>query len=138
MLVWLYAAPGLRYTVRRKVYLILKFEMRKILITTLVLVGLILGTPGCSSYKIDIRQGNTLDQEVIDSLRVGMSKQQVVFLMGTPLVQDPFHPDRWDYVYTFKPGGGKMTRQHVCLYFEGDRLSKIDKAGMQPTKPATP
>ena len=138
MLVWLYAAPGLRYTVRRKVYLILKFEMRKILITTLVLVGLILGTPGCSAYKIDIRQGNTLDQEVIDSLRVGMSKQQVVFLMGTPLVQDPFHPDRWDYVYTFKPGGGKMTSQHVCLYFEGDRLSKIDKAGMQPKKPATP
>jgi len=112
--------------------------MRKVLITTLVLVGLILGSPGCSAYKIDIRQGNTLDPEIIDSLRVGMSKQQVVFLMGTPLVQDPFHPNRWDYVYTFKPGGGKMTSQHVCLYFEGDRLSRIDKAGMQPKKPATP
>ena len=138
MLVWLYAVPGLRYTVRRKLYLIFKFEMRKVLITTLILVGLTLGTPGCSAYKIDIRQGNTLDPEVIDSLRVGMSKQQVVFLMGTPLVQDPFHPNRWDYVYTFKPGGGKMTRQHVCLYFEGDRLSKIDKAGMQSEKAAAP
>ena len=138
MRVWLYAVPGLRYTVRRKLYLIFKFEMRKVLITILILVGLTLSAPGCSAYKIDIRQGNTLDPEVIDSLRVGMSKQQVVFLMGTPLVQDPFHPNRWDYVYTFKPGGGKMTRQHVCLYFEGDRLSKIDKAGMQSEKAAAP
>ena len=138
MLVWLYAAPGLRYTVQRKLYLIFKFEMRKILITTLVLFGLALGVQGCSSYKIDIRQGNTLEEEIVDSLRIGMSKQQVVFLMGTPLVRDPFHTNRWDYVYTFKPGGGKMTSQHVCLYFDGDRLSKIDKRGMQSQKPATP
>jgi outer membrane protein assembly factor BamE len=100
--------------------------------------GLALGVQGCSSYKIDIRQGNTLEEEIVDSLRVGMSKQQVVFLMGTPLVQDPFHTNRWDYIYTFKPGGGKMTRQHVSLYFEGDRLAKIDKRGMQPQKPAAP
>lgn len=112
--------------------------MRKILITTFVLVSLALFIQSCSFYKIDIRQGNTLDPEVIDSLRVGMSKQQVVFLMGTPLVQDPFHTNRWDYVYTFQPGSGKMIRQHVCLYFEGDRLSKIDKAGMQSEKAATP
>jgi len=112
--------------------------MRKILITTLVLLGLALATQGCSFYKIDIRQGNTLDHEIIESLRVGMSKQQVVFLMGTPLVQDPFHTNRWDYVYTFQPGGGKMTSQHVCLYFEGDRLTKIDKSGFNPEKPVTP
>ncbi len=126
------------YTVLHEVYLIFKFEMRKILITTPILLGLLLGAQGCSYYKIDIRQGNTLDQEVIDSLRVGMSKQQVVFLMGTPLVQDPFHRNRWDYVYTFQPGGGKMTSQHVCLYFEGDQLIKIDKSGFQPEKSATP
>lgn len=112
--------------------------MRKVLITTLILVGLALGNPGCSAYKIDIRQGNTLDPEIIESLRVGMSKQQVVFLMGTPLVQDPFHTNRWDYAYTFQPGGGKMTSQHVSLFFEGDQLTKIDKAGLQPEKPATP
>ncbi len=128
---------GLRYTVRRKLYMIFKFEMRKILITAFVLFSLSLAQ-GCSFYKIDIRQGNTLDEEVINSLRVGMSKQQVVFLMGTPLVQDPFHPNRWDYVYTFKPGGGKMTSQHVCLYFEGDQLSRIDKTGFTPEKPQAP
>ena len=107
--------------------------MRKILITTLVLAGLVMGNHGCSAYRIDIRQGNTLEAEVVDSLRVGMSKQQVTFLLGTPLVRDPFHPNRWDYVYTFKPGGGEMTRQHVSLFFEGDELVKIDKSGFTAT-----
>ena len=91
---------------------------------------------GC--YKMDIRQGNTLEQETVDSLRLGMTKQQVIFLMGTPLLQDPFHANRWDYVYTFQPGGGKMTSQHVWLQFEGDRLTKIDKSGFKPEQPAKP
>ena len=103
--------------------------MRKILITTLVLTGLVLGAFGCSAYRIDIRQGNTLEAEAVDSLRVGMTKQQVVFLFGTPLVQDPFHPNRWDYVFTFTPGGGDMTRQHLSLYFDGDELAQIDRRG---------
>ena len=102
--------------------------MRKILITTLALASLMLGAHGCSAYRIDIRQGNTLDTKVVDSLRVGMTKQQVVFLLGTPLVQDPFHPNRWDYVYTFKPGGSKkMKREHLSLYFDGDKLGQIDR-----------
>ena len=107
--------------------------MRKILITTLVLVGLALSSHGCSAYRIDIRQGNTLEPEVVDSLRVGMTKQQVTFLLGTPLVQDPFHPNRWDYAYTFKPGRGKMTRQHLTLFFEGEELVKIDRSGFTAT-----
>ena len=107
--------------------------MRKILITTLVLVGLALSSQGCSAYRIDIRQGNTLEPGVVDSLRVGMTKQQVTFLLGTPLVQDPFHPNRWDYAYTFQPGGGKMTRQHLSLFFEGDELVKIDRSGFTAT-----
>jgi len=114
--------------------------MRKILITTFVLVGLALGSHGCSAYRIDIRQGNTLEPEVVDSLRVGMTKQQVTFLLGTPLIQDPFHLNRWDYVYTFQPGAGKITRQHLSLYFEGDKLVKIDRSGFTATaeKSATP
>ena len=113
--------------------------MRKILITILVLVGLVVGH-GFSAYRIDIRQGNTLEPEVVDSLRVGMTKQQVTFLLGTPLIQDPFHPNRWDYAYTFTPGGGKMTRQHLSLYFEGDQLVNIDRSGFTaaPEKSATP
>jgi outer membrane protein assembly factor BamE len=111
--------------------------MRKILITTLVLVGLVLSTHGCSAYRIDIRQGNTLEPEVVNSLRVGMSKQQVTFLLGTPLIRDPFHPNRWDYAYTFQPGGGEMTRQHLSLFFEGDELVKIDKSGFTATTETT-
>ena len=102
------------------------------------LFGLTLGMQSCSYYKVDIRQGNTLDQETVDSLRVGMTKQQVIFLMGTPLLQDPFHANRWNYVYTFQPGGGEMTSQHVWLQFEGDQLTKIDKSGFKPEKPVKP
>lgn len=114
--------------------------MRKILITTLVFASLILGSHGCSVYRIDIRQGNSLEAEAVDSLRLGMTKQQVVFLLGTPLVQDPFHPNRWDYPYTFQSGGGKMSRQHLSLFFEGDNLVKVDKSGFTaaPEKSATP
>lgn len=114
--------------------------MRKILITTLVFASLVLGSHGCSAYRIDIRQGNSLEAEVVDSLRLGMTKQQVIFLLGTPLIQDPFHRNRWDYAYTFQPGGGKMSRQNLSLYFEGDELVKIDKSGYtaRPEKNVTP
>jgi outer membrane protein assembly factor BamE len=114
--------------------------MRKILITTLVFASMALGSHGCSVYRIDIRQGNTLETETVDSLRLGMTKQQVVFLLGTPLIQDPFHPNRWDYAYSFQPGGGKMSRQHLSLFFEGDNLVKIDKSAFSamPEKGATP
>ncbi|RMG27455.1 MAG: outer membrane protein assembly factor BamE, partial [Gammaproteobacteria bacterium] len=57
-------------------------------------------------YRIDIQQGNVVTQEQIDQLRPGMTREQVRYLLGTPLVQDTFHPERWDYVYYFKPGRG--------------------------------
>ena len=106
--------------------------MRNILIpfSTILLTLLVLS--GCSAYKIDVRQGNTLEKDALDSLRVGMTQKQVVFLLGNPLVRDPFHPQRWDYVYTFQPGGKKMKKSHLTLYFEGDKLVKIDKSGVVP------
>ena len=59
-------------------------------------------------YKISIPQGNIITQEMVDQLRPGMTKRQVIFVMGTPLVRDPYHQDRWDYVYNFQPGGGEL------------------------------
>ncbi len=100
--------------------------MRNILI--ICLLGAVLS--GCSVYRIDIQQGNVLEDETIARLKPGMTRQQVKFLMGTPLIQDPFHPERWDYVHTFQPGSGKMTRQHLTLFFEADRLARIDKSGL--------
>jgi len=99
--------------------------MRKILILILV-ISLPAWLGACTAYRVDIQQGNTLDKEQVDQLQVGMTKQQVKFLLGTPLIQDPFHANRWDYVYSFKPGGGKLSSQHLTLYFDGNTLSRID------------
>lgn len=73
-------------------------------------------------YKISIPQGNIITQEMIDQLRPGMTKRQVIFVMGTPLVRDPFHQDRWDYVYNFMPGGGVRGQERVTVFFENDAL----------------
>ena len=73
-------------------------------------------------YKIDIPQGNIITQKMIDQLLPGMTKRQVIFIMGTPLVRDPFHQDRWDYVYNFQPGGGVRGQERLTVFFENDAL----------------
>lgn len=103
--------------------------MRRILITifsTLLLLS------GCSVYKIDIQQGNTLEAEKVAQLKTGMNQQQVQYLLGTAMLKDPFHPERWDYVYTFTPGGGEMKKHHLTLHFENGQLVSIDKSEMNP------
>jgi outer membrane protein assembly factor BamE len=74
-------------------------------------------------YKVDIQQGNIITQEMIDQLRPGMTKRQVIFVMGTPLVRDPFKQDRWDYIYSYQPGGGVRGQEGVTMYFENDLLT---------------
>lgn len=101
--------------------------MRKILITSLMLL---LGA--CSIYKVDIQQGNILEPKQIQQLKVGQNKRQVLFIMGEPLLRDPFHQNRWDYVYTLKPGGKKTARQLLTLYFDGDTLQRIDDSQLAP------
>ena len=80
---------------------------------------------GCA-YKPDVQQGNTFDNKQISQLKIGMTPQQVVFVMGTALLKDPFHKNRWDYLYTFSKSQGKTDRRLLTLYFKNDRLSKID------------
>lgn len=74
-------------------------------------------------YKIGIPQGNIITQEMVDQLRPGMTKRQVIFVMGTPLVRDPYHQNRWDYVYNYQPGGGVRGQERVTVFFdEADQL----------------
>ena len=73
-------------------------------------------------YKIGIAQGNIITQEMVDQLRPGMTKRQVIFVMGTPLVRDPYHQDRWDYIYNFQPGGGVRGQERVSVFFMDDEL----------------
>lgn len=83
------------------------------------------------AYKPDVQQGNTLDKKQISQLKIGMSQQQVVFIMGTALLKDPFHKERWDYVYTLAKGYNKAERRLLTLYFKHNKLSKIDKSQMK-------
>lgn len=73
-------------------------------------------------YKIAIPQGNIITQDMVDQLRPGMSKRQVIFVMGTPLLRDPFHQDRWDYIYSYQPGGGIRGQERVSVFFVDDQL----------------
>ena len=99
--------------------------------TTLCLLSLLTACSGIGSldfpgvYKISIPQGNIITQEMVDQLRPGMSKRQVIFVMGTPLVRDPYHQDRWDYVYNFQPGGGIRGQERITVFFVDDQLTRF-------------
>ncbi|MBI4997726.1 MAG: outer membrane protein assembly factor BamE [Rhodocyclales bacterium] len=79
------------------------------------------------TYRIDIRQGNMVTQEMAAQLKMGQSKEQVRFILGTPLVADLFHADRWDYVYRFQPGriGGETEKRHLVVIFENGKLVAV-------------
>ena len=87
-------------------------------------------------YKVDIQQGNIITQEMIDQLLPGMTKRQVIFVMGTPLVRDPFHQDRWDYIYSYQPGGGVRGQEGLTMYFENDLLTHFT-GDFKPTEEST-
>lgn len=100
----------------------------KLLLTSLTFAGL-LALAGCSFpgvYKIDIQQGNVVTQDMIDQLRPGMTRRQVRFIMGNPLITDTFHANRWDYLYSIQPGGVERQQERVSLTFDGnDQLAGL-------------
>ena len=98
----------------------------------LVLICTVLVLSACGSvssfsfpgvYRIDIPQGNIITQEMVDQLRPGLTKRQVNFIMGTPLIRDTFDQDRWDYVYSFQPGGGERAQERLTVYFANGELT---------------
>ncbi len=103
-------------------------QKTKLLLTSLTFTGLI-ALAGCSFpgvYKIDIQQGNVVTQDMIDQLRPGMTRRQVRFIMGNPLLTDTFHANRWDYLYSIQPGGGERLQERVSLVFDGnDQLAGL-------------
>jgi outer membrane protein assembly factor BamE len=85
------------------------------------------GSTGCV-YRPNIQQGNLLDIEDVDQVQTGMTRSQVRYLLGTPMLADPFDPQRWDYIYTFRRGHErKVERSHFIVHFDGDRVSKVDR-----------
>ncbi len=88
-----------------------------------------------SPYKMDIRQGNFVTAEMREKLKIGMSRQQVRYVLGTPMISDVFHGNRWDYVYLLEERGKIVEKRRLTLYFEGENLARIDDES-QPAEAA--
>jgi outer membrane protein assembly factor BamE len=123
--------------------------MRKLLILLNVVTSLVI-LPGCAGnkqqddeyrssalsnlpfvYKMTVQQGNIITEDMIDQLELGMTKAQVRYILGTPLLMDMFHTDRWDYTYTIRRGHQPMSTERLTLWFQDDQLVRID-GNMQP------
>ena len=121
----------------------------------LILLLVVLAAAGCgqmpdlptviSPYRIDIQQGNVVTQEMLAKLKPGMTRSQVRFALGSPLIVDPFRTDRWDYVYTFQKQGRAMENRRIVVIFEDDKLLRVegdvlaqDPAARSTGQPAKP
>ena len=84
---------------------------------------------GCV-YRIDIQQGNRLEDDTVEQVEVGMSQSAVQFLLGTPMLADPFHADRWDYPYYLRRGRSSESeadRRWLVVYFEDGRVTRVER-----------
>ena len=88
--------------------------------------------PGITPYKPEIQQGNFVSQEMISQVKPGMSREQVRFILGTPLLTDIFHGDRWDYVYWREAENGKREERRVALFFTEGKLERIQGDVVSP------
>lgn len=106
--------------------------MRKTILRTLLLAT-VMAFAGCV-YQATLSQGNLLKQEDLDQVEVGMTRNQVRFLLGTPMIEDPFHQNRWDYVYFLRVRREKASfKRWVSIYFVDDKVSEIvDDQELQP------
>jgi outer membrane protein assembly factor BamE len=82
--------------------------------------------PGVTPYRIDIQQGNFVSQEMVGQLKPGMSKEQVRLVLGTPLLTDIFHAERWDYLYWREKPGAKRESRKLTVFFEDGKVTRLD------------
>lgn len=94
----------------------------KILLT----LSIVLSIAGCNIvFKQNIQQGNVLDSDDIEQLEIGMNKRQVLFLLGSPAVENPFHADRWDYINSFARRGTNPEMRRLTVEFENDQVTRF-------------
>jgi outer membrane protein assembly factor BamE len=110
-----------------------------ILLLTLLCAACSSALPTFKPYRMDIQQGNIVTSKMLMQLKPGMSKSQARFVMGTPLLQDSFHGDRWDYFYQYRKDGKIVQQRRVILEFENEQLKRVRgdtiPAGVDPTVP---
>ena len=92
---------------------------------------------GCV-YRVTVQQGNYLDKKDTEQLATGMTKVQVRYLLGTPMVPSIFDNDRWDYLFYLKVGRRAPIQQQLTVYFKGDKVDKIDRHGQDASTPNGP
>lgn len=103
-----------------------------------VAVSLLAILSGCV-YRMNIQQGNFLEGRTVDQLQAGMTRSQVRYLLGTPMVPDAFDRDRWDYLYYFKKGRlTKPEERHLIVYFHEDKVDKFEKNNVPAQAPQGP
>jgi len=103
-----------------------------------LLLGAICGLGGCV-YRMDIQQGNYLEGKTVDQLQVGMTRTQVRYLLGTPMVPAVFDKDRWDYVYYFKGGRWRKPQERrLVVWFKEEKVSKFDRIDVPESAPQAP
>ena len=91
-------------------------------------LAVVLLAVGACVYRIDIQQGNLLEDGVVEQVQLGMTRSQVQFLLGTPMISDSFHQDRWDYTYYFRQGRSRNVDQRwLIVFFEDDEVVRIDR-----------
>ncbi|MGH8298919.1 MAG: outer membrane protein assembly factor BamE [Steroidobacteraceae bacterium] len=102
------------------------------------LLALCIGLAGCV-YRMDIQQGNYLDGHTVSQLKVGMTRSQVRYLLGTPMVEDVFDKERWDYIYYFKRGyAHRPLESRVIVYFNGDKVQRLALYNVPKGRPFGP
>jgi len=82
--------------------------------------------PGITPYKMEVQQGNFVSQDMVAQLKAGMSKDQVRSTLGTPLLIDIFHGERWDYVYSLERPNGAREQRKLVVFFEDGKLARVD------------
>jgi outer membrane protein assembly factor BamE len=114
--------------------------MRSPMLKTCLFVCVALSDGACTyftPYKVEVQQGTVVTPENVGKLKPGMTRSQVSFVMGTPLLTDAFHADRWDYVYYLRKRERVVEQRKVALFFDGDTLKDI-RTDMPLTKEAAP
>ena len=94
--------------------------------TFVLLIPLFLSACFLVPHKVDLQQGNYVDQEMVSKLKLNMTRDQVRFALGTPLLVDPFHPDRWDYIYLTGEAGDVDRERGITLVFVEERLARVE------------
>ena len=98
----------------------------------------LLGASSGCVYRVSVQQGNYLDKHDTDQLAPGMTKVQVRYLLGTPMVPSIFDNDRWDYLYYLKIGRHQPLQRQLTVYFKDDKVDRIDKHGQEAVTPDAP